>query len=367
MRPLCRAAAARLALAATIAASLAVAVTLAACGGGAAEAEQLQCEPVATSAGGDEAGQPDQDTPAAGGAQATEQTVEVEARRETRVCQGPSPIGESGPVRPRDPAPAEVAEVHARIGELRLDPGARFVPPVSPCDDVLVIVREGTLDASGTGIAPRAQPTTLYPGDAVRFGAEGDGEIVNRGPGVARTVVAYARAVGHGSAPEVPARPIGSQVAPRPTGTCPLAAASTDALVRPIRVASVATTPALSAAGGKLRVRILLDADGAGARYGGLSYLEGDPDLVVPAHTHDGAAELLFVEDGEGVMHVGSREVRIRPGAVVYVPERTVHDLRSTGTRPLRAIQVYSPSGPEQRFRGPAPAPAPAAAPVASQ
>ena len=79
--------------------------------------------------------------------------------------------------------------------------------------------------------------------------------------------------------------------------------------------------------------------------------LEGTPDLVVPQHRHPGSAELLFVEDGSGVLEVGDRRVAVRPGVALYVPEGVLHRYEGDGSRPLRAIQVYSPSGPEQRFR----------------
>jgi len=51
-----------------------------------------------------------------------------------------------------------------------------------PCRRVrntLLYIASGTLDASGTGIASVDAPATLYAGDALRFGPEGDGVVVN--------------------------------------------------------------------------------------------------------------------------------------------------------------------------------------------
>ena len=101
-----------------------------------------------------------------------------------------------------------------------------------------------------------------------------------------------------------------------------------------------------------MRVHILLDAAGQGARHGGLSVIEGNPDLQVPEHTHDGSAEVLLIEDGIGQMRCDAHQLNIWPHTVVYVPPGLVHDFRGEGSRPLRAIQIYAPSGPEQRFRG---------------
>jgi mannose-6-phosphate isomerase-like protein (cupin superfamily) len=237
-------------------------------------------------------------------------------------------------------APAQPPRV--MLGSLELPPGESFRPPTSRCQDVILFVREGQLEAIGTGIASPETPATLYAGDAVRFGPEGDGIAVNVGATRARTVVAVARPAGTG--------------APRASvegdDRCAVADASRDPLRRTIRIASIATTPPLTALGGGLEIRILLDADGSGAEHAAVSWLEGAPDLAVPEHRHPGSAEILLIEEGEGTMRIGDREIAVRPGAAIYVPEGALHSLRSAGTRPLRALQVYAPGGPEQRFRG---------------
>ncbi|WP_236605491.1 cupin domain-containing protein [Sandaracinus amylolyticus] len=228
------------------------------------------------------------------------------------------------------------------LATLELPPGQAFRPPATTCQDVILFVRAGQLEATGTGIATSDAPATLYAGDAVRFGPEGDGLAVNAGTTRVRTVMAIARRAGTG-----PAR------APGPRGdACVVAASHSDPLVRPLRIGSIATTPPLRAPGGRMEIRILLDADGAGAEHGALSWLEGPPDVSVPEHRHAEAAEILLFEDGEGTMRVGDREITVGPGVAIYVPEGTLHSFRSGGTRPLRAIQIYAPAGPEQRFRG---------------
>ena len=242
-------------------------------------------------------------------------------------------------ITPLDFEPRPV-EARARLASLTLRPGGSFRPPAGACQDVLLLVRSGELRGVGTGIAPPEAPATLDAGDAVRFGVEGDGLVQNLSEHPARTVVAYVRAAGRGEP---------SLSDPGPTG-CGHEDAR-EARVRPLRATSVRTTPPLPALGGKLRVRILLDEEGAGARHGGLSVLEGDADVVVPSHRHPESAEILLIESGSGVMRVGERLIRVRPGAALYVPPGVLHSLEGDGGAPLRAIQVYTPSGPEQRFR----------------
>ncbi len=228
--------------------------------------------------------------------------------------------------------PRPTGPVRVRIAQLELPPDGAWRPPASPCQDVLTLVREGELSAVGSGIAPPQAPSTIYGGDAVRFGPEGDGLLLNQSERPARTIVAFV--TGDGDAPCSEFEP-----------------SRADPLVAPIRMGSVRSTPELTALGGALRVRILLDVDGAGARHGGLSVLDADADVVVPEHRHPISAEILFVEQGSGIMRLGDRSVRVRPGVALYVPPGVLHSYRGDGGEPLRAIQVYSPSGPEQRFR----------------
>lgn len=237
-------------------------------------------------------------------------------------------------------APRPSEPVRVWIAQLTLRRQASFRPPAGPCQDVLLFVREGELRAVGSGIAPPEAPSTLYAGDAVRFGPEGDGLVQNMSDRQASTVVAFVRPEGAGEPSTSSAGGAG----------CP-APRSDDPLVSGIRSASVRTTPSNEVLGGRLRVHILLDEDGAGATYGGLSVLEGDPDLVVPRHRHPDAAEILFIEEGAGVFHIGEISIRVRAGTALYVPRGELHGFEGDGTTPLRAIQVYTPSGPEQRFR----------------
>jgi mannose-6-phosphate isomerase-like protein (cupin superfamily) len=95
-----------------------------------------------------------------------------------------------------------------------------------------------------------------------------------------------------------------------------------------------------------------LDAERNGARYGGLSLLEADADFGVPSHVHPEANEALVIEQGAGTMRIGSERFPVIDGATLFVPDNIEHGLEAAGTRDLRAVQVYAPSGPEQRFRG---------------
>jgi mannose-6-phosphate isomerase-like protein (cupin superfamily) len=59
-------------------------------------------------------------------------------------------------------------------------------------------------------------------------------------------------------------------------------------------------------------------------------------------HTYD---EVIYVIDGEGVMHAGDFEQRLSPGVCIQLPARTVHCLENTGTEPMRVVAVFRPAG----------------------
>jgi mannose-6-phosphate isomerase-like protein (cupin superfamily) len=59
-------------------------------------------------------------------------------------------------------------------------------------------------------------------------------------------------------------------------------------------------------------------------------------------HTYD---EVIYVIDGEGVMHAGDFEQRLSPGACIQLPARTVHCLENTGTEAMRVVAVFRPAG----------------------
>lgn len=248
---------------------------------------------------------------------------------------------------PLDPAPVPAGPRRVLLATMEVPPGRTIFPPVSACQDVLVYVEDGTLEAMGTGVGSTDAPATLYAGDAVRFGPEGDGRLTNRSGLPASALVVIARAASAGA-------PL--YTSPVDAGLCDFTPAS-DPLVRPSRLASAATTAPLVVMDGHLEVRILLDLEGTAAEHAGLAVLTGDETMEVAAHVHDLADEVLYVEEGEGVLTLGERSVEVHPGSVLYIPHGIEHAFQPSGDVGFRAIQLYAPSGPEQRFRGLAGAP----------
>lgn len=270
---------------------------------------------------------------AAGGAEAAEELDWAASPAPTQAVAEGEARTEPQMLVPSELQPYPAESVRAQVATLTLPRGAQFRPPTGACQDVLVLVREGELRARGSGIAPPSTPATLYPGDAVRFGAEADGVLTNESDQPARSVVAFVRAEGTGEP---------SLTDPGPQA-CE-AALPEDPLRPEIRTASVRTSTPHSRLGGKLRVTVLLDEVGAGARHGGMNLLEADADVAVPDHRYPEAAQVLFVEQGYGVLRLGERRVRLSPGAALYVPAGTLHSWAGDGGSALRIVQVFTPS-----------------------
>jgi len=69
----------------------------------------------------------------------------------------------------------------------------------------------------------------------------------------------------------------------------------------------------------------------------------------VAEHVHAGETELLYVLAGSGTMTVNGVTLPVGPTTVVQIPKNTKHSF--TAATDVRAVQLYTPAGPEQRFK----------------
>lgn len=95
-----------------------------------------------------------------------------------------------------------------------------------------------------------------------------------------------------------------------------------------------------------IEVRMLVE-DGD-AYLGKLVFAQG---TYVAAHRHETSEELITLTSGEGEMLIEGKAVRLKAGDAVRIPKNVVHDFRVLGAGAVEAVQVYTPRGPEARFR----------------
>ena len=60
------------------------------------------------------------------------------------------------------------------------------------------------------------------------------------------------------------------------------------------------------------------------------------------SHTYD---EIVYVVEGEGVLHLGGNDTPLGPGSCIYLPPLQEHCLENTGLTPMRVLGVFHPSG----------------------
>jgi quercetin dioxygenase-like cupin family protein len=67
----------------------------------------------------------------------------------------------------------------------------------------------------------------------------------------------------------------------------------------------------------------------------------------VAEHVHAGETELLYVLAGRGTLSIGGVDLPMTSTSVVQIPRNTRHAFAAAAD--LRAVQIFTPAGPEQR------------------
>jgi mannose-6-phosphate isomerase-like protein (cupin superfamily) len=65
---------------------------------------------------------------------------------------------------------------------------------------------------------------------------------------------------------------------------------------------------------------------------------EGGPD-----NRHRGSDQWLLVVSGAGEAIVGKRRCTLKEGTLVLIERKETHEIRNTGRRPLRTLNIYVP------------------------
>ncbi|HWE28956.1 MAG TPA: cupin domain-containing protein [Polyangia bacterium] len=99
-------------------------------------------------------------------------------------------------------------------------------------------------------------------------------------------------------------------------------------------------------AGGKATARLLLD--GTGAKLA-VDELDADAGTTIATHKHQAQDEELYFLSGRSTTTVGKQTFETAAGDALRIPANAPHTMKVT--EPLKAIQIYAPGGPEQRFK----------------
>ncbi len=100
---------------------------------------------------------------------------------------------------------------------------------------------------------------------------------------------------------------------------------------------------------GLATIELLLEPPSGGASYLGRAvFLPGARSSV---HQHPESEELVYVLSGSGTMTLGDTTLTVEKGMALRIPAGVIHSFIVGGEEPMEIVQVYSPGGPEQRFR----------------
>lgn len=221
--------------------------------------------------------------------------------------------------------------------ELRLEPGATTELRQAPRAEVWAFLGSATVvDGRGVKTAVAAGDVMLVPASSVR-------QVTAPADAPLAAVVAVTPGGEEGSA----------RMGALPTPLAPAGAAERKALA-PALIVRAADAQRLQRPGGV--VSLLLDPVRSRRSEFSAALLSLDAGAAVPLHDHAAETELLYILEGSGTMTVNGVSLAVAPTSVVQVPPGAKHSF--TASAPLRAIQLYTPAGPEQRFKAPAPKPA---------
>lgn len=68
------------------------------------------------------------------------------------------------------------------------------------------------------------------------------------------------------------------------------------------------------------------------------------PPSAAPFHHHE-YEEVIYILDGQGILHVGKESVPFQAGSSIYLPVRVPHCLENPGPLAMRLMGVFYPSG----------------------
>jgi quercetin dioxygenase-like cupin family protein len=216
---------------------------------------------------------------------------------------------------------------------LELDPGASVKRSTNTGEEVLfVLAGTGTLEPDGAGHALEPESGAyLAPGEEYELSAAGSQPLKLISVRIPRNPAAQNPAAQNPAA-QNPAVQSPAPQSPAP----PEAVLPQRAVVR--RLADQQSEAATT----EREFRIVADpTTGLRSATHFVGYI---PAARAPEHFHT-YDEVIYVLDGEGVLHAEGTDWRLSPGSCIQLPARVVHCLENTGDGVMRVAAVFRPAG----------------------
>jgi mannose-6-phosphate isomerase-like protein (cupin superfamily) len=91
-------------------------------------------------------------------------------------------------------------------------------------------------------------------------------------------------------------------------------------------------------------IRVLLDADTAGAANQSLAEAWLEPGQATQRHYHAASEELYVLLDGSGEMELDGERVAVGPGDAILIPPGARHQITAGAAAPLRFLCCCAPA-----------------------
>ncbi|MAZ48309.1 MAG: hypothetical protein CME65_07080 [Halobacteriovoraceae bacterium] len=101
----------------------------------------------------------------------------------------------------------------------------------------------------------------------------------------------------------------------------------------------------------KIDVEVLVEPSNKHAPKSSMTRIVLKPGTKIPKHIHKMSDEYLYFVKGGGVLVIDGKKHLVKAGAVYYIPVGMKHSYENNSKNSAKAIQFYSPNGPEQRFK----------------
>lgn len=235
---------------------------------------------------------------------------------------------------------ANTGNAQAALSLLTMEEGSK-VPLHTHTSAELIFMLSGAGVVEGIGT-----PQKVGPGSAIYIPAGTVHGFEHTGQEAAEILVFYAP-----GGPEGRFKAGRQGAASQPAGTTAFTGKLPRRGPRP-QVRDVSAVSPLKILGGKAKVRILFDEAIAKDKAAYIGALSAESGTLVPLHRHSGSSEYLFVIEGQAEMKIGGRVIPVQPGDGIQIPPGVEHGVSFSGAGVFKAVQFYTPAGPEQRFRG---------------
>ncbi len=98
-------------------------------------------------------------------------------------------------------------------------------------------------------------------------------------------------------------------------------------------------------------IRHLVTPENMGSKYLWLGTSSVDPGFTSNPHAHEDQEEVFYCVQGRGRIRVDDEEMPLEPGATIFCPPGSVHQLINDGDEILKVVSAVAPPFIPEKYR----------------